>query len=89
MDEIGVGDAVIVTHPTTLVEETKIVRMVLSNISIGISSAFSSDLVSQCAFQYIKAPKEESADTLAAAEQAEAQLKKRKADQVEEGAFGK
>ena len=35
MDELSVGDALIITHPITLLEETKIIRMVLSNISIG------------------------------------------------------
>lgn len=88
MEEVGVGDAVIVTHPSTLVEETKIVRMVLSNISMGISSAFSSDLVSQTAFRYVNAPKEQDSETLAAAERSEVQQRKRKADEVEEGAFG-
>ena len=77
MDELSVGDALIITHPITLLEETKIVRMVLSNISIvtfvlsllygcifnngvyiGISSAFSTDLITTTAFKYIKAPKE-------------------------------
>lgn len=33
--------------------------MVLSSISIGISSAFSTDLISTTPFKYIKAPKEE------------------------------
>ena len=43
MSELCVGDGVVVQHPTSLVEETKIVRMVLSDVSIGISSAFSSN----------------------------------------------
>jgi hypothetical protein len=58
MDELGINDAILITHPITLQQETKIVRMVLSNTSIGISSAFSSDLVSTTSFRYIKAPKE-------------------------------
>ncbi len=37
--------------PFRLQEETKIVRMVLSNVSIGISSAFSSDLISTTPFK--------------------------------------
>jgi len=57
--ELAVGDAIIVTHPTTLQQETKIVRMVLSDVNIGISSAFSSDLISMTTFKYIKAPKDE------------------------------
>ena len=56
--ELDVGDAVIVKHPTTLVDETKIVKMVLSDVSISISSAFSTDLVSKTEFRYVKAPKD-------------------------------
>mmetsp|Transcript_35858 Transcript_35858/g.83100 ORF Transcript_35858/g.83100 Transcript_35858/m.83100 type:complete len:175 (-) Transcript_35858:28-552(-) len=52
------GDAIIITHPTTLMDETRIVTMVLSNVSISISSPFSSDLISTLAFRYVKAPKE-------------------------------
>ena len=58
MDELGINDAILVTNPITLQQETKIVRMILSNTSIGISSAFSSDLISTTSFRYIKAPKE-------------------------------
>lgn len=42
-------------------DETKIVRMVLSNVSIGISSPFSSDLITSSSFRYIKAPKDPNA----------------------------
>jgi len=58
MDELAVNDAIIITHPITLQQETKIVRMVVSNTSMGISSAFSTDLISTTSFRYIKAPKE-------------------------------
>ena len=51
MDQLTIGDAIIVTHPSTLIDETKIVRMVLSNVSIGISSGFSSDLISTTSFR--------------------------------------
>ncbi len=57
--ELAIGDAIIVTHPTTLQQETKIVRMVLSDLNIGVSSAFSSDLISMTTFKYIKAPKDD------------------------------
>lgn len=57
--ELSVGDAIIIQHPTSLIEETRIVRMVLSDISAAISSPFSSDLVSSTSFHYIKAPPEE------------------------------
>jgi hypothetical protein len=48
-------------HPTTMADETKIVRMVLSNVSIGISSPFSSDLITSSTFRYIKSPKDPNA----------------------------
>jgi hypothetical protein len=51
LEELSPGDAIIIFHPTTLHEETKIVRMVLSPISIGISSAFSTDLISTTPFK--------------------------------------
>jgi hypothetical protein len=35
-----------------LQDETKVVRMVLSNVSIGISSSFSTDLISTTSFRY-------------------------------------
>ena len=56
-NELVVGDAIVVSHPQSLVDETKIVRMVLSNVSISVSSAFSCDLVSTVGFRYVKAPK--------------------------------
>ena len=61
MNELTHGDAIIVTHPTTFADETKIIRMVLSNISISVSSAFSTDLISTASFRYIKAPKDPNA----------------------------
>lgn len=84
-EELSPGDAIIVFHPQSLRDETKIVRMVLSNLSIGISSAFSCDLVSTTPFKYIKAPKEE----LSAAALEEIEGKKiRKRDDMERDAFG-
>lgn len=82
MTELRVGDAVIVTHPTSLVDETRIVKMVLSNISMGLSSAFSSDLISTTSFRYVKAP-DEVVDT----EGAE-RSKREKATVTEDEAFG-
>ena len=49
---------VVITHPTTLGEEMKIVRIVVSNTSMSISSAFSSDLISTTPFRFIRAPKD-------------------------------
>ena len=69
MNELAVGDALVITHPKTLTDETRIVKMVLSNVSISISSPFSTDLVTTCTFRYISAPKvEESDDVKRAAE---------------------
>jgi hypothetical protein len=65
----------------SLQEETRIVRMVLGDTSIGISSAFSSDLMSTTPFRYIKAPKE-------LKEQAEEQAAKRKRMPTESELFG-
>mmetsp|Transcript_15076 Transcript_15076/g.19557 ORF Transcript_15076/g.19557 Transcript_15076/m.19557 type:complete len:134 (-) Transcript_15076:210-611(-) len=56
MSELRAGDALIITHPSTNADETKIVSFVLSNISMGISSAFSSDLITTTPFRYVKAP---------------------------------
>eukprot|EP01031_Cornospumella_fuschlensis_P029331 gene29331-35407_t len=82
MAQLSNGDAIIITHPTTLQEETKIVRMVLSNVSIGISSAFSTDLISTTPFRYIKAPKDE----LSQEEQARKEVQRQ--HQAEQQAFG-
>ncbi|CAM9326787.1 unnamed protein product [Ectocarpus sp. 6 AP-2014] len=83
MDELHSGDAILITHPTTLREETRIIKMVLSNMSISISSPFSSDLISTTNFRYIKAPRlEVSAETKAE------ERKKRKVQQEEDSAFG-
>ena len=51
MNQLSPGDAIIITHPTSLQEETKIVRMILSNTSMGMSSNFSSDLISTTPFK--------------------------------------
>lgn len=86
LEELSPGDAIIITHPSTFQEETKIIRMVLSNVSMGISSAFSTDLISTTSFRYIKAPKEMQPST---SSEADAKATgKRKADEVEERAFG-
>jgi hypothetical protein len=46
MMQLTAGDALIVQHPYTLEQETRIITMVLSDCSLGISSPFSSDLIS-------------------------------------------
>lgn len=68
MNELNHGDAIIIMHPSTYADETKIVRMVLSNISISVSSAFSTDLISTAPFRFIKAPKDPSSSSSAECE---------------------
>ncbi|OWZ15979.1 hypothetical protein PHMEG_00010289 [Phytophthora megakarya] len=83
LQELHVGDAIVIQHPTSLAEETRIVRMVLSDVSASVSSAFSSDLVSTTPFYFIKAPPQ---DELQEEEEQEKQQKKRKMDEMT--AFG-
>jgi hypothetical protein len=63
MSELSVGDAVLVTHPTTLVEEVKLVSMVLSDVSVSISSALSTDLITGTGFEILKQPRDEAKET--------------------------
>jgi hypothetical protein len=56
--------------------------MVLSNVSIGISSAFSSDLISTTPFRYIRAPRDVEDE-----EEKEKKLTEKK-HKAEEDAFG-
>lgn len=67
MSEITSGDIIIIQHPTTLVEEVRSVTLVVSDISCSIkyflfnfnfSMPFSSDLISNTSFEYVKKPKE-------------------------------
>ena len=89
--ELTVGDAIVISHPSSFVDETKIVRMVLSNVSISVSSAFSSDLISTTAFRYVKAPKQKKhqrgAADVQSSEEDHERMKKLKLD-AEELAFG-
>ena len=57
MSELSNGDVLIVKHPTSLVEEIRVITMVLSDVSLSISSAFSSDLITATSFDYMKKPK--------------------------------
>uniref|UniRef100_A0A7S1XT62 Uncharacterized protein n=1 Tax=Phaeomonas parva TaxID=124430 RepID=A0A7S1XT62_9STRA len=77
--ELRHGDQIIITHPTTLMEESRMVRMLLSDMSCAIDAPFSSDLLSSTSFRYIRMPKqeEETEETRAA--------KKRRNDAEEEG----
>jgi len=82
MTQLSAGDAIIISHPMSMRDETKIVKMVLSDVSIGVSSGFSSDLISTASFKYIKAPKDEEA------EDAAQQKGKKRANDAEAEAFG-
>ena len=64
LEELDVGDNIVVTHHNALVEETKIISMILSNSSVCVYSSFSADLISGTSFRYIKAPKDTYAETL-------------------------
>lgn len=83
LQELCVGDAIVINHPTSLTEETRIVRMVLSDVSASVSSAFSSDLVSSTPFYYIKAPPKGVQE-----EEAEQEKHKKKQKMDESTAFG-
>lgn len=82
-EQLTVGDALIVSHPTTLVDETKVVRMVLSNTSISISSSFTTDLVSTVPFRFAKAPPPPKSDL-----DREAQQKKERLNQLGDAGVG-
>nr|CCA22318.1 conserved unknown protein putative [Albugo laibachii Nc14] len=82
LQELSVGDAIIIQHPTSLMEETRILRMVLSDVSASLSSPFSTDLISSTSFSYIKAPKDEDEQENAST------LKKRILKSDEKNAFG-
>jgi hypothetical protein len=58
MSEVAVGDAILVVHPTSLVEEVRLVRMVLSDISISLSSPLSTDLITGTGFEILKQPRD-------------------------------
>ena len=82
MKQLGHGDAIVIQHPYTLEQETRIITMVLSDVSIGISSPFSSDLISGTKFEFIKKPKEK-VDTTGIENE-----KKKKRSEMEKQAFG-
>ena len=44
--QVKIGDALLVKHPASMKEEVRVVKLILSDISISLSSAFSSDLIS-------------------------------------------
>lgn len=54
MSEIKQGDTIIVRHPTTYQKEERKVIVVLSDRSLSINQAFSTDLISYTEFEFKK-----------------------------------
>jgi len=57
LKELNVGDAILVVNTTTRKPEMRVIKMVLSDVSIGISSAFTEDCKTPTSFSYINRPK--------------------------------
>ena len=89
LKELAVGDAIIVVHPITLRDETKIVKMVLSDVSMSISSAFSSDLSTAASFSYIKCVTARETQQQAAERAAKERAKEAKQEEQALGTYGK
>jgi hypothetical protein len=82
LHQLESGDAVEIVHPTTLSSERRLVTMVLSDVSMALSSAFSTDIVSSTSFSFIKKPPAEED------QEAARDAKRTKALADELGAFG-
>ena len=82
--QLHVGDAILAQ--TTKGEEMRIVKMVLSNVSISISSAFSSDLKTPKVFKYINKPRDVAREK--AAKVAKARLEQEEVEQRAMGTYG-
>ena len=85
--EIKIGDALFVKHPTSLKDEIRVVKMILSDISISLSSSFSSDLISNQMFCILKQPELRAEDQEAALEALQ-QAKVAKTADVHAAAYG-
>lgn len=83
--ELRTGDAIIATTPKG--EEMRVVKMVLSQISISISSAFTSDLKTPTQFNFITKPRDEARERLA--KRQEALAEKEEVEQRAMGTYGK
>lgn len=84
MSELRAGDAIIVMHPSSLKHESRMVKMVLSDVAMGLSSPFSSDLISGASFHYINRPRTTTSED---AEEARSAKRSKIADE-EKLAFG-
>ncbi|KAL7551557.1 hypothetical protein ACHAWF_014742 [Thalassiosira exigua] len=80
--QLHVGDALLVRTQKGS-EEMRVIKMVLSNVSISISSAFSSDLRTPTAFRYINKPRDHTKEKAALAQKARAEK-----EEVEQRAMG-
>lgn len=54
--DAAVGDALMVRHPASLARETRVIKMILSDESLALSSGFSTDLISQTSYHVLKRP---------------------------------
>jgi len=84
--ELRVNDALIITHPSTLIEETRIIKMIVSNGGMSISSGFSTDLISTTKFRYLHPPVTEEGE--GGREAREEEGRKREKAGEEDKAFG-
>lgn len=82
--QLHVGDAILAQ--TTKGEEMRIIKMVLSQMSCSISSAFSSDLKTPTAFKYINKPRDVAREK--AAKVAKARLEQEEVEQRAMGTYG-
>ena len=85
--QVKIGDALLVKHPASMKEEVRVVKLILSDISISLSSAFSSDLISNQSYCILKKP-QLSKEAQEAQVKQEAQEKLDKQDNVSNSAYG-
>lgn len=80
--ELRVGDAIL-ARTQTGTEEMRVITMVLSQVSISISSAFSTNISTPTAFRYINKPRNDKKEKAIKAEKA-----RQEKEEVEERAMG-
>jgi hypothetical protein len=85
--QVKIGDALLVKHPTSMKEEIRVVKLILSDISISLSSAFSSDLISNQSYFILKKP-ELSEEARSIQMQKETQDESEKNNNVQSAAYG-
>ena len=82
--QLNVGDALLAQ--TSKGEEMRVIKMVLSQISISISSPFSSDLKNPTQFKYINKPRDVNRESQAKA--AKARIEQEEVERRAMGAYG-